>query len=267
MLRFSANISTLFTELPWLERIEQARLAGFDAIEIQFPYELDAGELKAALDDSGLPLVLMNSFRTRDDSLALLARYPDLASDLPADFLQHKVPKILADGLGPVVVFDLFHRPLPQVPIPIDIAARPDPDSPTGMRINVSEVADTRLESWIRHKADTLDGWGTFTPITVTFVISDTDSALDSLWLYAESSNLSLVNGGLSGTLMLGGGISFGGSGVTRTVTITPTAGMTGTTTISVTVDDGELTDGDNFILNVVEELRIYLPFVLRDSS
>ena len=49
-----------------------------------------------------LPLVLMNSFRTRDDSLALLARYPDLASDLPADFLQHKVPKILADGLGPV---------------------------------------------------------------------------------------------------------------------------------------------------------------------
>ena len=60
MLRFSANISTLFTELLWLERIEQARLAGFDAIEIQFPYELDAVELKAALDDSGLPLVLMN---------------------------------------------------------------------------------------------------------------------------------------------------------------------------------------------------------------
>lgn len=50
-----------------------------------------------------LPLVLMNSFRTRDDSLAALSRYPDLASDLPADFLQHKVPKILADSLEPVV--------------------------------------------------------------------------------------------------------------------------------------------------------------------
>jgi UTP--glucose-1-phosphate uridylyltransferase len=48
-----------------------------------------------------LPLVLMNSFRTRDDSLALLAQHTELAADVPPDFLQHKVPKILADGLGP----------------------------------------------------------------------------------------------------------------------------------------------------------------------
>jgi hypothetical protein len=68
-----------------------------------------------------------------------------------------------------VVVFDLFHRPLPKVPIPTDVAGRPDPDSPTGMRINVSLVADTLLESWIRGKVDSLDGWGTFTPITVPF--------------------------------------------------------------------------------------------------
>jgi UTP--glucose-1-phosphate uridylyltransferase len=43
----------------------------------------------------------MNSFRTRDDSLAALRKYPDLASDLPADFLQHRVPKILAADLSP----------------------------------------------------------------------------------------------------------------------------------------------------------------------
>lgn len=50
-----------------------------------------------------LPLVLMNSFRTREDSLAHLARYPDLAVDgLPLDFLQNAEPKILADDLGPV---------------------------------------------------------------------------------------------------------------------------------------------------------------------
>jgi len=77
------------------------------------------------------------------------------------------------DGSGPVVVFDLFHRPLPKVPIPTDVAGRPDPDSPTGMRINVSLVADTRLESWIRGKVDSLDGWGTFTPITVPFQCTD----------------------------------------------------------------------------------------------
>jgi len=44
-----------------------------------------------------LPLVLMNSFRTRADSLARLARHPGLGSDLPADFLQHRVPRIRVD--------------------------------------------------------------------------------------------------------------------------------------------------------------------------
>ncbi len=58
--RFSANISTLYRELPLLERIDCARHAGFTGIEIQFPYEIDATELKAALDDAGLPLVLCN---------------------------------------------------------------------------------------------------------------------------------------------------------------------------------------------------------------
>jgi UTP--glucose-1-phosphate uridylyltransferase len=49
-----------------------------------------------------LPLVLMSSFYTRDDSLALLERYDELGSDVPFDFLQHKEPKLLVDGLGPV---------------------------------------------------------------------------------------------------------------------------------------------------------------------
>jgi UTP--glucose-1-phosphate uridylyltransferase len=48
-----------------------------------------------------LPLVLMNSFATRDDSLAALERHPEIASDVPLDFLQNKVPKISADDLQP----------------------------------------------------------------------------------------------------------------------------------------------------------------------
>ena len=48
-----------------------------------------------------LPLVLMNSFYTRDDALAALERHPDIASDLPPDFVQHKEPKLLADDLTP----------------------------------------------------------------------------------------------------------------------------------------------------------------------
>ena len=45
----------------------------------------------------------MNSFATRDDTLAALERYPELEIDgLPLDFVQGKVPKLLADGFEPV---------------------------------------------------------------------------------------------------------------------------------------------------------------------
>lgn len=48
------------------------------------------------------PLVLMNSFSTRADSLAVLARYEDLARHgIPLDFVQHKIPKVLAADLSP----------------------------------------------------------------------------------------------------------------------------------------------------------------------
>ena len=49
-----------------------------------------------------LPLVLMNSFRTREESLAALERYPDLRVDVPLDFVQGRVPKLRADDLRPV---------------------------------------------------------------------------------------------------------------------------------------------------------------------
>lgn len=50
-----------------------------------------------------LPLVLMNSFRTRDDSLAALLVHPELEKQVPLDFVQHKVPRIDALTFGPVV--------------------------------------------------------------------------------------------------------------------------------------------------------------------
>jgi UTP--glucose-1-phosphate uridylyltransferase len=48
-----------------------------------------------------LPLVLMNSFATRDDSLAALDRYEGISADLPGDFVQGRVPKIDAGSLEP----------------------------------------------------------------------------------------------------------------------------------------------------------------------
>jgi UTP--glucose-1-phosphate uridylyltransferase len=52
--------------------------------------------------DARLPLILMNSFSTRDDTLAKLEEYPDLEADVPLDFLQNKEPKLRADDLTPV---------------------------------------------------------------------------------------------------------------------------------------------------------------------
>ncbi len=52
--------------------------------------------------DARLPLILMNSFSTRADSLALLDKYPQLASEIPGDFLQSREPKLRVCDLMPV---------------------------------------------------------------------------------------------------------------------------------------------------------------------
>jgi UTP--glucose-1-phosphate uridylyltransferase len=49
-----------------------------------------------------VPLLLMNSFRTEQDSTRTLSRYPELAvGDLPLGFLQHRVPKVLEESGAP----------------------------------------------------------------------------------------------------------------------------------------------------------------------
>ena len=72
-------------------------------------------------------------------------------------------------GSGPQIVFELDRRPLPELPFPNDIATRPDDSSPTGLRVNASLVAATRLERVAREKLDTLTGFGVFQPISVRF--------------------------------------------------------------------------------------------------
>ena len=61
MPKFAANISMLFTELPFLDRIDAAKAAGFAAVEFQSPYAVPASELAARLEHSGLPAVLFNA--------------------------------------------------------------------------------------------------------------------------------------------------------------------------------------------------------------
>jgi hydroxypyruvate isomerase len=60
MPRFSANLSFLFTERPFLERFSAARAAGFAAVEFHFPYEFDRAALAEVVLTSGLDVVLFN---------------------------------------------------------------------------------------------------------------------------------------------------------------------------------------------------------------
>ena len=58
---FTANIAFLFPDLPFLDRIEAARRAGFDKVECHFPYEFPIPVLKERLDGAGVRLTGLNT--------------------------------------------------------------------------------------------------------------------------------------------------------------------------------------------------------------
>lgn len=60
MPKFAANLSTMFTELPFIERFGAARAAGFEAVEFLFPYGFEPDQITARLERFRLQLVLHN---------------------------------------------------------------------------------------------------------------------------------------------------------------------------------------------------------------
>jgi len=93
----------------------------------------------------------------------------------------------------------------------------------------------------ISNIADQSTGVGT--PVgPLSFTVGDVETAAGSLTVSSSSSNPTLVPNG---------NIAFGGSGSSRTVTVTPAAGQSGSATITVTVSDGNLTANDTFVVSV----------------
>lgn len=80
-------------------------------------------------------------------------------------------PELLGEAprANTTVKFDFLHKPLPDIPLPNDIATRYDPTSATLRRVNASMVAHTQFESRLRTLIDQLDGWGVNQPITIPF--------------------------------------------------------------------------------------------------
>jgi hypothetical protein len=93
-------------------------------------------------------------------------------------------------------------------------------------------------------------------PLAVT--VGDTETAAGSLTVTAISSNPTLVPSS---------GIVVGGSGASRTVTVSPAAGQTGTTSILVTVNDGTAIASTSFALTVNPALALVYLTVEAESG
>ena len=68
MLRFSANLGFLWTELPLPAAIMAAAKAGFDAVECHWPFDVPSSEIMAALTATKLPMLGLNTRRGNVDA-------------------------------------------------------------------------------------------------------------------------------------------------------------------------------------------------------
>ena len=63
MMRFSANLGFLWADRTLPDAVRAAHAAGFDAVECHWPYDTPAAELRAALDETGLEMLGLNTSR------------------------------------------------------------------------------------------------------------------------------------------------------------------------------------------------------------
>src|SRR3954467_5998157 len=87
MPRFAANLSMMFTEVPFLDRFDAAAQAGFAAVEFLFPYEHPAEAVGERLTRNGLTQALFNlppgDWNAGEKGFAALpSRFPELKASL-----------------------------------------------------------------------------------------------------------------------------------------------------------------------------------------
>jgi len=62
-MKFSANLGFLWADRPLTDAIHAAKAAGFDAVECHWPYDVPAEAIKAALEETGLHMLGLNTRR------------------------------------------------------------------------------------------------------------------------------------------------------------------------------------------------------------
>jgi hydroxypyruvate isomerase len=81
MPKFAANLGYLFTDRALLERIDAAAASGFKAIELQFPYDVPASAVKAAIERNKLTMLGVNTPPGERDGEFGLAAVPGREKD------------------------------------------------------------------------------------------------------------------------------------------------------------------------------------------
>ena len=87
MPKIAANISMLFREVATLDRFQAAHAAGFDGVEMQFPYAESPNELARAAQAAGLPIVLINAPVSRQYPFGLAGR-PEMRDSFRSQLTQ-----------------------------------------------------------------------------------------------------------------------------------------------------------------------------------
>ena len=122
MIKFSAHLTQLFTELPFSERFHAAATNGFEACEFRSPYEYSVRELRAWVREAGIPNILFNApagdWAAGDRGIAVIPgreaefregidlalRYAD-ALETP---MLHIMAGIAPPGVAPTALHDKF---------------------------------------------------------------------------------------------------------------------------------------------------------------
>jgi hydroxypyruvate isomerase len=129
MPRFAANLSMMFTEVPFLDRFEAAAKAGFAAVEFLFPYEYPADEIGKRLKVAGLTQALFNlppgDWNAGEKGFAAL---PDRFADLQQS-LKTALPYAQATGVK-------------RLHLMAGIADRSDPRAVAAFRKSVAHAAE-----------------------------------------------------------------------------------------------------------------------------
>ena len=107
-LKYSANLTMLYTEAEFLDRFAKAAAAGFAAVEFLSPYEAGVDEVKARVDDLGLTVALFNLHAGDADA----GEFGTLGNPARRDFFRWSFSEALeaANHLGCVRLHTMFGK-------------------------------------------------------------------------------------------------------------------------------------------------------------